>query len=218
MAAYCAQLAIADHCGSPALGVKVFPTRMTKTEIRNQMLRRRCVVAAVEVERSSRAVCARLKVMKEVVQASCLAVYSAFAGEVDLTEFIAFCQEYGKGVLLPRFDADADEYRMVRLTDFSAQTTAGKFGIREPVGYLPPIAAELLESEGVAWIVPGVAFDEAGGRLGRGRGYYDRILRHVHGCCIGAAYDWQIVSQLPCNAKDVPMHIVVSEKRVLRMV
>jgi 5-formyltetrahydrofolate cyclo-ligase len=92
----------------------------------------------------------------------------------------------------------------------------GRFGIREPRKELPCAPAHLLADRDLAWIVPGVAFDETGGRLGRGRGYYDRMLRDVLGIKVGVGYDWQVVPCLPSSSHDVRMDVIVTNSRILR--
>ena len=62
------------------------------------------------------------------------------------------------------------------------------------------------------FLVPGVAFDVKGNRLGRGKGYYDRLLAHVKGFRIGLAYSCQVVAEVPHTGYDIPMHCIISEK------
>jgi 5,10-methenyltetrahydrofolate synthetase len=79
-----------------------------------------------------------------------------------------------------------------------------------PGSTLPPGA------DGILFVVPGVAFDERGARLGRGGGWYDSALaRHPAGVRIGLAYDFQIMPLLPRTDRDIPMHVVVTESRLI---
>lgn len=66
-------------------------------------------------------------------------------------------------------------------------------------------------------IVPGLAFDQNGYRLGRGMGYYDRALRDFNGKKIGVAFSWQLTDSLPRESFDIPMDIIVTEKSIIRV-
>lgn len=88
----------------------------------------------------------------------------------------------------------------------------GSFYIEEPTGNdLHPIEEiELI-------IVPGVAFDSQGRRLGRGKGFYDRLLKSSKATKIGIGYEFQLVDQLPSEPHDIPMDIVITEHTTLRI-
>lgn len=88
------------------------------------------------------------------------------------------------------------------------------FGYRQPVPDSPRI--EPVEID--AWLVPGVAFDEAGHRLGHGRGYYDRLLATARpeALVIGVTTERRIFPVIPSDRFDVPMDLVVTEDRVIR--
>jgi len=68
-------------------------------------------------------------------------------------------------------------------------------------------------------LVPGLAFDLLGGRLGRGRGFYDRLLREglFHGIKVGYAWDWQLVDKVPCEQHDIRMDYIVTERKLLQV-
>lgn len=96
------------------------------------------------------------------------------------------------------------------------QLCPGRFGVLEPrreLRTLPEHRVMLQEIEAV--LVPGVAFDRRGGRLGHGKGYYDRLLARVHTSTqlIGLAFDCQIVDRLDLQNHDVPMDFVVTQSR-----
>lgn len=88
----------------------------------------------------------------------------------------------------------------------------GSFYIEEPTGNdLHPIEEiELI-------IVPGVAFDSQGRRLGRGKGFYDRLLKSSKATKIGIGYEFQLVDQLPSEPHDIPMDIIITEHTTLRI-
>jgi len=189
---------------------------MEKAEVRRELACRRRALGPDETAAASQAVCDRLQTVAAVVDALLAAVYVAISGEVDLTLFINAWLKRGKEILLPRFNAEAGCYDVAPVADVENETTIGKYAIREPLPSLAAAPSDLLNGPDVAWLVPGVAFDRRGARLGRGGGYYDRLLAGVAGPKIGVAYDWQIVPDLPQSPHDVPMDMVVTDKRILR--
>lgn len=89
----------------------------------------------------------------------------------------------------------------------------GAFGISEP-----PLTAKVVpNSEVDVWLIPALAFDERGVRLGRGGGFYDRFLAESAGVRIGVGYDSMILKQLPCDEWDQSMDLIVTERRLLWM-
>lgn len=88
------------------------------------------------------------------------------------------------------------------------------FGYRQPVAGTPEVEPSVID----AWVVPGVAFDEAGRRLGHGMGYYDRLLERARPGArfIGVTTERRLFPRIPESEHDVRMHAVVTEERVLR--
>jgi 5-formyltetrahydrofolate cyclo-ligase len=118
-------------------------------------------------------------------------------------------------VLLPRVDAAERQLRFCAVAH-GAGLTPGAFGIPEPETTGDDLDAVALD----VVIVPGLAFDGEGRRVGSGGGYYDAALGAVPAgqrpTLIGLAYDFQIVDRCPSEARDVPVDVVVTEARVLR--
>ena len=90
----------------------------------------------------------------------------------------------------------------------------GPYGLRQPKEDAPRVLLDSVD----AVLVPGVAFDETGARLGYGGGYYDRLLPQLRPDCktIGISYDEQLLTSIPGEAHDVAVSIVVTPTRVLR--
>ncbi len=144
-------------------------------------------------------------------------VYNALRGEVDLTELIDAVHASGRTVVLPRVSG-ADLVLHAWPTDpanglLVEVAGTGPFGIREPDPAWP-----VMKPDRVALaLVPGVAFDAAGGRLGRGGGYYDRLLAGSHRpVSIGVCFGFQLVPAVPMEAHDARVDAVVSERGWLR--
>ena len=161
-----------------------------KRRIRRVMCARRLALEADVVRRSSAAVCDRVLALPAFARAERVVLYAAVQNEVDPSAIGERAVAEGKTVYLPHGDGDRPEFVA-------------------PSG--PPLAVD----DGVLFVVPGVAFDEGGGRLGRGLGWYDRALaRHPGGVRVGIAYEFQMVPRLPQEPWDVAMHAVATEARL----
>ena len=140
-----------------------------------------------------------------------IAFFASTAEEVDLFPLLEEALRQGKEVYLPRFWAEERIYRFVRLEGMD-RLRVGRFGILEPISdQVPPNRAlDLI-------LVPGLAFDEEGRRLGRGRGYYDRLLREYEGARCGVGFDWQVVPHVPTGPTDVKMDWLLTPSGLRRV-
>jgi 5-formyltetrahydrofolate cyclo-ligase len=121
---------------------------------------------------------------------------------------VAHARDAGKTVYYPRTAEDG----LVFVAPGGAGLAPGPYGVPEPTAGV----ALPRDQSGVLFLVPGVAFDARGARLGRGNGDYDRALtRHGDGTRIGLAYELQVAERLPESAWDVRMHAVVTDTRVI---
>jgi len=149
---------------------------------------------------------------------TCFAFLSTI-GEPDTQPIMAQLLARGVSVAVPRVVGDDLEFR--RITSSVGPFTKGAFGIRVPPSEAPivfPSEADL--DFPLAVLVPGVAFDRAGNRLGRGRGYYDRFLhalfrRYGHRLditLIGFCHSLQVVDRVPVESHDIPVDCLLTEK------
>jgi len=141
-----------------------------------------------------------------------IALYSAVRGEVGTDRVRERCLASGARLYYPRMcdDGNLSFYRH----EASDGWEQGRFGIREP--RVVPGVEGVREGFDLV-VVPGVAFDAAGWRLGRGHGYYDRFLRGLGGgsLAVGLAFSWQMVPEVPVDAWDVPVDAVVTEEGIV---
>ena len=115
----------------------------------------------------------------------------------------------GKIVTLPRPAPATDSYEAARVTDLARDLAPGRFGIPEPRAGCPVFPLNDLDF----YLVPGIGFALDGGRLGRGRGYFDRILAAVRGFKCGVAFDCQVVPELPAEPHDVRLDCILTPTR-----
>lgn len=139
-----------------------------------------------------------------------LALYAPIRGEVDTGWLMQLSWSLGKTVLMPAMSETGLVFREANSPDALAP---GAFGILEPRS-----TPEHLPEEADLLVVPGVAFDLAGRRLGYGKGCYDRVLHTLEGAgrLTAFAYDFQVVDEIAGEPHDVWMDLIITEKRILR--
>jgi 5-formyltetrahydrofolate cyclo-ligase len=196
-----------------------------KRALRHAMMARRREVSPAERARLAAAMTARLGALPELVAASTsggtVAGFVALPGngEVDPAAALSAAHARGAHVALPRVSAEAPRLRFhgVDFTD-DAALVPGPFGLREPAPSAPEITVESID----VMLLPGLAFDCAGRRLGYGGGYYDeaagRLRAAGRGFLVGVAYDFQIVDRCPAGEADVGVDCVVTDSQVVRCV
>lgn len=178
---------------------------MTKEELRRSVRRLKQQYTPAQLEELSLPVIARLR--SRLVEAQTILAYYSLPDEVCTRQLIDELIAEGKTVLLPKV-LDAGRMELRRYTG-PHDLTEGAYGIMEPVGE-PFTDYALIDIA----LIPGMAFDAAGHRLGRGRGYYDRFLNSqwsmVNGqWLIGLCFDFQKVPVLPSDDHDIPVDIVI---------
>lgn len=186
---------------------------IAKAELRRRAQQARGALGANHRTEASAAICDHLLTLPEVAQARAVAGYASTGSEVDLDPVLVHLLREGRAVALPWVDGPAIEMALVG--DLSGDLVAGWRGVREPRQALrtpvPPGAVDLV-------LVPGLAFDRSGTRLGYGGGHFDRFLARVPAetPVIGAAFAVQVLDHLPREDHDVSVHAVVTESGVLR--
>jgi len=137
--------------------------------------------------------------------------YAPLRDELDVWPLLEKSLAAGTICALPFFDSTTQTYSARQVENLTTDIVAGKFGVREPAPGCAPIALNELHLT----LVPGVAFDLQGRRLGRGLGFYDRLLREVSGIKCGVCLDFQIVEQLPVEPHDVNVGFLATPNRCL---
>jgi len=164
--------------------------------------------AQQRLERSARA-CQSLQRQQVWINASSILFYAPMPQELDVWPLLGEALRLGKLAALPRYSTASDSYTACQVQDPFAEVKAARFGVREPVEGCPEIDLKRLD----LILVPGVAFDLHGRRLGRGKGYYDRLLGSVGGKTCGIAFDEQVVSEVPVEAHDLVLNCILTPTR-----
>lgn len=152
----------------------------------------------------------RLIALPELRGAGTILLYAAMREEVDLAGAVGPLREQGVRTLFPR--VRGDELELVAAADLLT-LQLGHRGVREPAGRaVDPAVVD-------AAVVPGVAFDPRGGRLGAGGGHYDRLLARLSDgtARIGVAFTCQLVPHVPTEPHDERVEVVVTEANVHRV-
>ena len=132
--------------------------------------------------------------------------YLPTEAEPDLTPLLTKALAGDKWVALPHFLIEQNHYEACLIKDLKRDVVIGQFGIREPNDQCPIVAPNQLDLT----LVPGVGFDLSGCRLGRGKGYYDRLLAAVPGHKCGVAFEWQVVKEIPWEPHDIRLNSILT--------
>lgn len=179
-----------------------------KAELRERArAARKAIPAGVRREKEAR-IRERLLALPEVARARTIAAYVGIHSEVDTRVLIEELLMAGVEVAAP-VQTSATSMRFARLESLG-DLASGRRGIPEP---RPPHA--FLDEADVI-LVPGLAFAPDGARLGNGGGHYDRLLEHIpRARRVALAYDEQVAPELPREAHDVPMDVIVTDARTI---
>ena len=179
----------------------------SKEDIRKRLLNIRRYLSREEVLEMSRNIKERLFALSEYKSCKVVMFYIAHDNEVETREMIIESL-HSKKVLIPCTSLERNMIYPVEIENLD-DLERGAFGILEPRN------KKIYRGDIDVIIVPGIAFDPRGYRIGYGKGFYDRFLIGTNALKIGIAYDFQIVNRIPEDENDVPVDMIVSEKRVL---
>ncbi len=174
-----------------------------KTEYRRQAMIRRDAEPERERRQAAAKIVRRIRMMPEYQAAHTVAIYHPMRSEVDL---MVLLDDREKRFCFPKI---TDSVRADMEFRVAGTFVPGIFRTQEPVGpAVPPEQIDLI-------LVPGVAFDARGYRLGYGKGYYDRYLSASHIHAIGVCFHFQLADELPADLHDVRMDQIVTDREEL---
>lgn len=179
---------------------------LTKSQIRSKILLRLKTQKEADRERKSRLIKNKLFKIKEFVKAKTVMFYVSFDGEVNTQDMIEGARRSGKIIAVPVIGRDR-QFLSACLLGCGAELKKGPYGVDEPA-VKRPVKLEDLDLV----VVPGIAFDKKGNRLGRGRGCYDRLLSKLKPdtVSVGLAFDFQILPSLPAGPRDLGVDRLLS--------
>lgn len=182
---------------------------MDKHQLRQQLLGRRKKLDPEACQALSLQIQKKLLAARCFRQAQTMALYSPVHNEVQTSLLLEAALDQGKQTFFPRVCGDRMRFlRVLSPTDLAP----GHFGVAEPTTE-ESIGGDQLD----LILVPGIAFDHSGHRLGYGKGFYDRELAQATGrsCRVGLCYQFQLCSWLPRETHDLPVHVLVTEEQII---
>lgn len=191
------------ECASPEASSQV-----TKASLRARMRQWRRTLSAAAAGDAGRALVPRLASVCASRSARRICAYCSTAGEVATGPILEWCHATGRAICVPAWQPGPRRYGLAWFRP-GMLLRPGPLGIPEPADpewVAPTVPIDIA-------LVPGLAFDLRGGRLGHGGGHFDRLLAGLPGPCfrIGLAFDAQIVDAVPMNALDVHMHMTITQ-------
>ncbi len=181
-----------------------------KAALRRVLRDRRAAIPAELRAGWSAAVAARVQGLDVWRRAETVHLFiGALPGEVETRGLAAACLVAGKVLVCPRVAGERLELR--RVEDLNALARSDRWGLWEPTERCAPVEPRAIELA----LVPGLGFGRRGGRLGMGRGFYDRFLAETDAPRVGLCFELQLLSSTPVDERDAAMHRVVTELRVL---
>ena len=188
----------------------------TDIQVAKSALRKQIRAALGKISPAVRAVesielCERLK--PQLRSARTILFFAPLPGEIDLWPLLEESVSAEKTVALPWFDPATQAYRARRVENPADEIVTGKFSVREPASScveIPPGKFDLV-------LVSGVAFDLSGNRLGRGKGFYDRLLAKISGVKCGVGYDFQLLEKSPVEPHDAKVNFILTPGRCVKI-
>lgn len=154
--------------------------------------------------------CERLKA--QMPSAHTVLFFAPLPDELDIWPVLELSLALGNACALPFFDAEKHIYGARRLERLATDIVIGKFGVREPAAHCAEVPLDTFDLV----LVPGVAFDPHGHRLGRGLGFYDRLLEKISGVKCGVAYEFQLLEKIPTEPHDAKVDFILTPARCVR--
>ena len=186
----------------------------TKHEIRNDMANAMDAFSKAEIEEKVNRIEARLFEFANFLESNISLLYVNHGLEVNTRGILDRCLGYNKIVVLPAFNMETYQMKLMKLDNLETDLKTGPRGILEP----DPANCKVVPIERIdIAIIPGVALDEKGGRIGSGEGSYDRLIPKLPITTrkVSLALECQIIPQVPMESHDKYVDIIITEKRII---
>ena len=156
----------------------------------------------------SRSLCEIASAQNHFQEARAILFFSALPDEPDLAALLQASWSADQLTALPRYDSATGQYSAAVIRS-AADLSPGRFGALEPASHCPSVSLNQLDLV----FVPGVAFALDGARLGRGKGFYDRLLAEVRGYKCGVAFEVQVIAAVPEEPHDIRVDSILTPAR-----
>jgi 5-formyltetrahydrofolate cyclo-ligase len=188
--------------------------RETKDEIRTNIAVELAKLSASELAEKVKKIEDRLFEFANFLEANIALLYVNSTSEVNSDAIIKRCLKYKKIVILPAFDTTTYEITLFKIDNDEEDLIIGPRGILEP----DPSRCNAVPVECIdIAIIPGIAFDEKGGRIGSGDGYYDRLIPQLPITTrkVALSFECQIIPQIHMESHDKHVDIIITEERII---
>lgn len=184
---------------------------VTKQQLRDACRAVRAGLAPDIKKERDTAICRQIAQLTEFRRAGQVLLYAPLPGEINLLPLAKLCLRKGKTVAFPVTDPVTGRltFRALRRGD---RLAPGAYGVPEP----PADAPVCLPDKKTLCVLPGLCFDRCGNRLGQGKGCYDRFLSSFPGVTVGAVWEELLFAEIPTEAHDLPVAVLVTEQTLLR--
>jgi len=185
--------------------------------LRRKILTLRRAQSFLEIEKKSKKIERNLFLFPLFKKAKVVLFYLALKDEVQTREMIKKSLKKGKTVLIPFVNFKEREILPSELKDYDKELIRGKWNILKPAkDFYRPFSLNLIN----LIIVPGIAFDRKGNRIGFGKGFYDRFLGKLSSKInlISLAFELQLVGAVPTQSYDIPMNYIITEKEIINCI
>lgn len=184
---------------------------MTKEQLRESMREKRRALGQSEVLILSEKIRKGLFSLDCIKSANTVCTFLSAFKEPDTLEIVRLLKKSGKRVAVPVTD-EKNTTLSLSYIDGTDDLTRGAYGIYEPSVIQ---TADICDMDAV--LVPALAFDRSGGRMGFGKGYYDRLLAGKDCIKVGLCYDFQLLDKIPTEPHDVAMDYIITDKNILEV-
>jgi len=183
-----------------------------KKEIRQNILNKRKKVNTLDKKKWNTLIYNKVINFKYYINSKKIFTFVSYNNEVDTYRLINYSIKNNKKVYVPKINNIKDKMEVYEINTFS-DLEIGKYGILEPKRNCKKIEKPDMELV----IVPGIAFDYDGNRIGYGKGYYDKFFKenNTNFKKVALAYDFQILKKIPHNVNDVKVNYIISNKQIL---
>ena len=186
----------------------------TKDEIRDEITTILKSLSEKDIAEITKGIENRLFEFANFLEARIALLYVYNANEVNTHSILKRCFDYNKILVLPLINSSNQDFRLLKIDNLEFDLKPGPNGVLEPdIERCKTVPIECIDIA----IIPGVAFDEKGGRIGSGDGYYNRLIPKLPITTrkVSLAFDSQILPQVPTESHDKYVDIIITEKRII---